>query len=193
VTTGLEATSAPPLECPRALNGERDPGELPTHEVTDRAHAGVSQFEAASYRALLRVPGCTLLYGRGAFARLPVAMLRLALVLVVRDADGSYAEAAAVVAAHTTAVPLTQPLVSRPVDCTGQRRVLLPWAFGFPVLLLLVVWLIHSQAPLAITLVGAAAIGALLPRSRPRYYRALSLDAMSPPSGQPLMASGCTG
>jgi hypothetical protein len=39
----------------------------------------------------------------------------------------SYAEAAAAVAVHTTAV------------------------------LLLVVWLIHSQAPLAITLVGAAA------------------------------------
>jgi MFS family permease len=137
------------------------------------------------------VPGCALLYGSGALARLPVAMLPLALVLVVREADGSYAEAGAVVAAYTTAVALTQPLVSRLVDRTGQRRILLPRAFAFPVLLLLVVWLIHSQAPLAITLVGAAATGAVLPPvasslrvllstivPSAMHYRAYSLDAV---------------
>ena len=104
-----------------------------------------------------------LLYASGALARMPVAMLPLTLVLVVRDAGGSYAEAGAVVAAYTTAVAVTQPLVSRLVDRGGQRGVLLPRAFGFPALLLLVIWLIHSQVPLVLTLLGAAAAGATLP------------------------------
>jgi MFS family permease len=133
------------------------------HDVADPEHAGVSQSQPVSYLALLRVPGCALIYTSGAFARLPVAMLPLAFVLVVREAGGSYAEAGAVVAAYTTAVAVTQPLISRLIDRRGQRRVLLPRAFVFPALLLLEVWLIHTQAPLLITLVGAAAAGSTLP------------------------------
>jgi len=118
---------------------------------------------AASYRALLRVPESRLLYASGLLARLPVAMLPFGLVLLVRDAGGSYAEAGTVVAAYTTAVALTQPLVSRLIDRRGQRRILLPRAFLYPLLLLGLVLLIHARAPLAATLVAAVLAGTQLP------------------------------
>jgi MFS family permease len=118
-------------------------------------------------------------------------MLPFGLVLVVRDAGGSYGEAGATVAAYTAAVALSQPLVSRLVDRRGQRRTLLPRAFLYPLLLILLALLIRAGAPLGVTLAAAAAAGSQLPPvpsalrvllslipSETMRYRAYALDAV---------------
>jgi MFS family permease len=81
-----------------------------------------------AYRSLLREPGFPRLVFAVSLARIPIAMIPLAEVLLVRRRTGSYVDAGLVTAAWALASGLLAPLQGRLVDRLGQPRVLLPSA-----------------------------------------------------------------
>jgi MFS family permease len=117
----------------------------------------------ARYRALFAVPYVRRLVLSGLFARLPVGMVPLALLLLVRESGGSYAAAGAVSGSYFIAAAVGAPIAGRLVDRRGQTRVLLPRAFLFATFLLVVCTLALLDAPLPLVAVSAAASGGLLP------------------------------
>ena len=115
------------------------------------------------YAALFRAPHVRRLILSGLLARLPMGMIGLALLLLVRDAGGSYAAAGGVSGAYFVATAVGAPIAGRRVDRRGQTRILLPRAVIFPALLAVVCVLAVVDAPLALIGVCAAAAGALMP------------------------------
>jgi MFS family permease len=81
-----------------------------------------------AYRALLRVPGAPALILSGLVGRLPIGMTSLAMLLLIREATGSFASAGAVAACYAVGGGLAAPIQGRLVDRFGQRTVLLPSA-----------------------------------------------------------------
>ena len=81
-----------------------------------------------AYRSLLREPGFPRLILAVNIARLPVAVIPLAQVLLIHHRTGSYLDAGAVTAAWALASGALGPLQGRLVDRLGQPRVLLPCA-----------------------------------------------------------------
>jgi predicted MFS family arabinose efflux permease len=81
-----------------------------------------------SYRELLATPGLSRIYAASVLARLPLGFGTLAVILVVRDATGSFSLAGVAAGAELFAVALTAAPVGRMVDRHGQARVLLPLA-----------------------------------------------------------------
>lgn len=75
------------------------------------------------YRDLLAIPGVPRVVASAFVGRLPYGMLGLALVLLARQATGSFADAGLVTAAHTLAVGATAPVLGRLVDRLGRPRV----------------------------------------------------------------------
>jgi MFS family permease len=117
----------------------------------------------ARYRALFRAPYVRRLFVAALFARLPMGMVPLALILLVRDSGGSYAAAGAVSGSYFVAAAVGAPIAGRLVDRRGQTRVLLPRALLFGTLLFGVCGLALLDAPLALIALCAAASGGLLP------------------------------
>jgi MFS family permease len=76
------------------------------------------------YLDVLRTPSVTRLLSAAVVGRMPTAMAGLAIVLLVREAGGSYAVAGGVAGAYSVALALTSPLLGRLVDRVGQTRVL---------------------------------------------------------------------
>ena len=76
------------------------------------------------YLDVLRTPFVTRLLSSAVVGRMPTAMAGLALVLLVREAGGSYAVAGLVAGTYSVALALTSPLLGRLVDRVGQTRVL---------------------------------------------------------------------
>jgi MFS family permease len=76
------------------------------------------------YLDVLRTPSVARLLSAAVVGRMPMAMAGLAIVLVVREAGGSYAVAGMVAGAYSVALALTSPLLGRLVDRVGQTRVL---------------------------------------------------------------------
>jgi MFS family permease len=118
---------------------------------------------AARYAALVRVPHVRRLIVSGLVARLPAGMIGLALLLLVRDAGGSYAAAGAVSGGYFVATAVGAPVAGRLVDRRGQSRILLRRAVAFPALLGGACVLALVDAPLATIGICAAAAGALMP------------------------------
>ncbi|MFV0126438.1 MFS transporter [Streptomyces sp. HMX112] len=73
-------------------------------------------------------------------SRLPVYLMSLAMVLVVREQGGSYAQAGFVAALYTLGMAVGSPLVARRVDRQGRRAVLLVTGVVYPAALALLVW-----------------------------------------------------
>ena len=117
----------------------------------------------ARYRALFQVPYVRRLVVSALFARLPIGMVPLALLLLVRENGGSYAAAGAVSGSYFIAAAVGAPIAGRLVDRRGQTRVLLPRAFLFASFLLGVCVLAALDAPLPLVALSAAASGGLLP------------------------------
>jgi predicted MFS family arabinose efflux permease len=82
----------------------------------------------ARYRAVLRQPAVGWLLVASLVGRLATPMSGLSLVLFAAAASGSYADAGAVVAAHTVGIAVSNPVLGRVADRLGQRRVLVPTA-----------------------------------------------------------------
>ena len=117
----------------------------------------------ARYRALFQVPHVRRLVLSGLLARLPMGMVGLALLLLVREAGGSYGAAGAVSGAYFVATAVGAPIAGRVVDRRGQARILLRRAGIFPALLGAVCALALLDAPLPVIGACAAAAGALMP------------------------------
>lgn len=73
-------------------------------------------------------------------ARLPVYLMSLAMVLVVREQGGSYAQAGFVAALYTVGMALGSPFVARRVDRRGHRPVLVVTGLVYPSALAALVW-----------------------------------------------------
>jgi MFS family permease len=81
-----------------------------------------------AYRVLVRPPGAARLLATALLGRLPVGIFSLAIVLVVREQTGSFAQAGVASAAFAIGAGLVAPLQGRLVDRFGQPAVLLPSA-----------------------------------------------------------------
>lgn len=81
-----------------------------------------------SYLALLRIPHVARITAWQLFARLPLGMLSLAILLHVRATTGSYGQAGAVVACVSVAEAIVMPLTARLVGVVGVVPVMLPAA-----------------------------------------------------------------
>ncbi|MGW7084417.1 MFS transporter [Streptomyces sp. NPDC054871] len=73
-------------------------------------------------------------------SRLPVYLMSLAMVLVVREQGGSYAQAGLVSALYTIGMALGSPLIARRVDRRGRRAVLVATGTVYPAALAALVW-----------------------------------------------------
>jgi MFS family permease len=80
------------------------------------------------YLDVLRTPFVTRLLSSAVVGRMPTAMAGLAIVLLVREAGGSYAVAGLVAGTYSVALAVTSPLLGRLVDRVGQTRVLVACA-----------------------------------------------------------------
>jgi MFS family permease len=115
------------------------------------------------YAAVWRLPGAPTLVVAGVLGRLPIGMTPLALVLLVRDATGSYAAAGAVSALYGIATALAGPLLGRLSDRVGPARVLLVTASAYPVAVAGVLAAVWGHRPAWVIAVAAALLGAVLP------------------------------
>lgn len=73
-------------------------------------------------------------------SRLPVYLMSLAMVLVVREQGGSYAQAGLVSALYTVGMALGSPLIARRIDRRGRRTVLVATGLLYPTALAVLVW-----------------------------------------------------
>lgn len=95
--------------------------------------------------------------------RLPIAALSLAMVLMIRDATGSFAIAGLVQAAFALAAAIALPAQGRLIDRLGQTRVLaVGAALNPPALVALVIAAAQGASPGALAAIGALG-GATIP------------------------------
>ena len=80
------------------------------------------------YLEILRSPHVAALVASSLFARLPIGINALAIVLYLREQTGSFAVAGAVSGSLALGSALGAPVQGRLVDRIGPRRVLLPVA-----------------------------------------------------------------
>jgi MFS family permease len=115
------------------------------------------------YAALLALPGARRLLASSLFARTPLGMSSLAILLFVRERTGSFAAAGAAVGGYSLASAALAPVQGSLVDRLGQRRILVPSAIGQAVLLSALVGAGALGAPGVVLVVLAIVAGALLP------------------------------
>ncbi len=116
------------------------------------------------YRRVLSLPGAWAFSLSGLFARLPISMVSLGIVLLVSTRTGSYSLAGAVSASYLIANAVFAVLQGRVVDRLGQSRVL-PWMIlFFTVALAMMMWAVESDWPTPVPHVLAALAGATLPQ-----------------------------
>lgn len=129
-----------------------------------RPEAESSRRDAAvTYGALLSSPGAARLMASALYARLPLGMASLAMLLLVRQSTGSIAAAGIAVGAYALGTGATAPLQGALVDRHGQLRVLLPSAALQSSLLVVLALACRSHAPAAVLVAVAALAGGALP------------------------------
>jgi MFS family permease len=116
-----------------------------------------------AYRSVVRERGFPRLVLAVNLARLPVAVIPLAEVLLVRRRTGSFADAGVVTAAWALASGVLAPFQGRLVDRHGQPRVLIPFAAVSGVALGGFVVAALNDAPTAVLAVLSACAGAAFP------------------------------
>jgi MFS family permease len=117
----------------------------------------------ARYRALFSAPGVGRLLVSSILGRLPVGMFSLAILLFVHGRTGSFLAAGVAVGAFSLAGALVGPLLGALVDRHGQTPVLLPAAGAQAGLLVALVLVAQTGAPVTTIVVLAALSGAVLP------------------------------
>ncbi|HEX6023007.1 MAG TPA: MFS transporter [Solirubrobacter sp.] len=118
------------------------------------------------YGEILRAPWVAALVGSALFARLPIGINALAIVLYLREQTGSFAIAGAVSGSLAAGSGIGAPVAGRLVDRLGPRRVLMPLAAIHAVALGAIVALAELGAPtVALLLCGFVAGFAIPPTS----------------------------
>ena len=145
------------------------------------------------YVDLFRHPGAAAFSLTGVVARLPISMVGIGIVLVVKQASGSYALAGAVAATAGIAFALISPQLSRLVDRFGQRRVTTPQLVVFASGLVGIVVLAEHDAPSWTLFVAAVVAGRRADDRLPRPV-ALVVDRWTavPPCGRRTPGSRCS-
>jgi MFS family permease len=115
------------------------------------------------YRALFSIPGFTRLLVSSVLGRLPSGMFSLAILLFVRGRTDSFLAAGVAVGAFSLAGALAGPVLGALVDRVGQTRVLFPAALVQGTLLVVLVAIGQSGAPVAVVVAMAALAGAAQP------------------------------
>ncbi|HWF36494.1 MAG TPA: MFS transporter, partial [Solirubrobacteraceae bacterium] len=117
----------------------------------------------ATYRSILRQPGAPRLVITALLARIPVGINALAIVLLVRKATGSFADAGIVDAGLAIGAALISPAQGRLVDRFGQTRVLIPSALISAAALIGLEISVHRHASVLLLAVLAAIAGGMQP------------------------------
>ncbi|HZC27069.1 MAG TPA: MFS transporter [Actinopolymorphaceae bacterium] len=146
----------------------------------------------APYRTILSLPGSLSFAATGWFARLPMSMIGIGLVLLVSSATGSYGLAGSVSAACVIAAAATAPLQARLTDRYGQHRMLPILAGLNAVAMGALVVAVRAAAPTPVPLTLSAVAGATSPlvgslirarwthalEGRPELQTAFALEAL---------------
>ncbi len=134
-----------------------------------------------SYRQILSRPGTALFSVTGLFARLPISMVGLGIVLLVQGKSGSYGVAGAVAAAYMITNAILAILQGRLLDNLGQARVLSSASAIFGVTMVLLIWSVQADWPIGTAYAFAALAGGSLPQIgscvRARWSYVLSAPA----------------
>ena len=127
--------------------------------VLSHARAG-----AQRYRALLALPGARAPVVLSAAGSMPIGMFGLGILLLARDATGSFAEAGRVVGAFSVANALGAVAQGRLMDRLGQTRVLRAAATGHVPALTALVIAANARAPTWVLALCALCGGATFPQ-----------------------------
>jgi MFS family permease len=115
------------------------------------------------YRSVLATPGAARLLASALFARLPLGMTSLSILLVVRSSTGSIAAAGIAVGAYAFGNAATAPLQGVLVDRYGQLRILVPSSLLQASLLITLLVAARSHLATGGLVVLAALAGVALP------------------------------
>jgi len=116
-----------------------------------------------AYIRLLRHRRAGWMFGASFFARLPMSMAPLGILLVVQSQRGNYSLAGLVTGAYAIGTACGTPLWGRLMDQFGQTRVLRPVSIGSAMLLAALVLTTVGGAPAAVLFVCSAAAGLTYP------------------------------
>jgi MFS family permease len=116
------------------------------------------------YRALLALPGARAPLVASALGSLPIGMYALAILLLAREATGSFAEAGRVAGAFGLANALGAVGQGRLMDRVGQPRVLRPVALAHALAMAALVVAAERRAPSGLLVACAVAGGGCLPQ-----------------------------
>lgn len=117
----------------------------------------------APYREILRTPGAARFSAIGLLARLPTAMMVLAIILFVNAQTDSFAVAGAMTAAFQISASSITILSSRIADRLGQARVLPVLSIGNAMFTILFVISMQRDMPLIVSGALIALAGAFMP------------------------------
>lgn len=116
-----------------------------------------------AYGRLLQPPGTARLTAMMLLARIPIGIFGLAIILLVREHSGSFADAGAASAAWAIGAGLVAPVQGRLVDRFGQPAVLIPSTLVNAAAIVGVVIVAESDGALWLLCVLAALGGAAMP------------------------------
>jgi MFS family permease len=132
--------------------------------VTTRTGAILDFAGVHRYRALLRIPGARAPLIASALGSLPIGMYIIGILLLAREATGSFADAGRVAGAFGLANALGAVAQGRLMDRHGQPRVLRAAALGHAVAIVALVYAAEQRASGAVLALCAVAGGACLPQ-----------------------------
>jgi MFS family permease len=117
----------------------------------------------SAYGRLVQPPGTARLMLMMLLGRIPIGIFGLAIVLLVREHSGSFADAGAASAAWAIGASIVAPVQGRLVDRFGQPAVLIPSTLLNAAAIVGVVIVAHAEGPLGLLCALAAVSGAALP------------------------------
>lgn len=118
---------------------------------------------ADTFRAVLAVPGVRLVATSSLIARLPKGMVPLGIVLLLRQATGSYTAAGVTVALFALGDAVSAPIQGRLVDRFGRGRVLIPTVAAHAGAVAAILVLVRHSAPASALAACGCAAGVGMP------------------------------